>query len=572
MKEVGGACGSAGVSLERGIDCQHSAWGTLSAFTRQMARTLRRASRIACAWIGLSEAVGFRAPPAARAREVPDTSQPWLNASSAATARSPKDLLSAAVPPVPSYRASVLNVSNISRGKSESTHAQEQSHQTAEDPQPPTQHAAAAPTLPLSLPPQTEPEESHPVGAREEIKLDTRSPSSSSGTSAASGLNLFREVTIRPAPSATIANPALAEIARFSDARRSGPLTYVLRLTQSAIHDSNVAASATTPRQDLQLSIGPSVLAQLGNEETRWRVGGAYLGAFTDFVNRSAQQTFDHLGTLSINSNTNRIRFSLQTSAHRLTSSFPDIGERVTRTTFYGAGTMVCKWSEKLSSELNADFTDSTFDRFLSSKEYRLQSLHLYEFSAKTRIGLGSAVGRLIPSLGDEQSYVQGLARVEYRPTEKLFFNALCGLDRREFETSSTHSINPVYQGVASWSITPKTSLTINAGRRSFSSARLAFQNFAVSTTGISLSHQLTHSISASITGEYDKSIYSSTASTVRADRIDHYYRGRFELAWALKRWISAGSFLEISENDSQGEGAQPFSRTRVGITLNLSF
>jgi hypothetical protein len=129
-----------------------------------------------------------------------------------------------------------------------------------------------------------------------------------------------------------------------------------------------------------------------------------------------------------------------------------------------------------------------------------------------------------------------------------------------------------VYQGTASWYITPKTSLTLNAGRRSFASASLAFQTFAVSTTGISLMHQLTPSVSATITGEREKSVYSSTSSGVNADRIDHYYRGRIELAWALKQWLSAGSFLELSENNSRGEGAQPFSRTRVGITINLSF
>jgi hypothetical protein len=129
-----------------------------------------------------------------------------------------------------------------------------------------------------------------------------------------------------------------------------------------------------------------------------------------------------------------------------------------------------------------------------------------------------------------------------------------------------------VYQGTANWSITPKTSLTLNAGRRSFSSASLAFQNFLVSTTGISLMHQLTPSVSAAITVERERSVYSTSSSGVNADRIDHYHRGRLELAWAIKRWLSAGSFLELSENKSQGQGAQPFSRTRGGISVNVSF
>jgi hypothetical protein len=89
---------------------------------------------------------------------------------------------------------------------------------------------------------------------------------------------------------------------------------------------------------------------------------------------------------------------------------------------------------------------------------------------------------------------------------------------------------------------------------------------------GISLIHQLTHSVSATITGEREKSVYSSASSGINADRIDHYYRGRLELAWTLKQWLSAGSFFELSENDSLGQGAQPFSRARVGVTVNLSF
>jgi hypothetical protein len=517
----------------------------------------------------LAEAVGFRAPPPVGARDFSISSIARYTERPPTHPQSAADRLSAPIPAAPNRRLAVGADSDPEFG---SVPIPPENDRTFQDDQPSLQAAAASPLLPLDFSIQTHPEKPDLDVHPDRFAINSTATHADANTPAGRGPNLFREITIRPAPSAIIANPALAEIARFSDARRSGPVTYVVRLTQSAIHDSNVAASATNRRSDLQLSVGPALLAQLGNEETRWRIGGAYIGAFSDFVNRSAQQTFDHLGTLSLNSNTNRIRFSLQASAQKLTSSFPDIGERVTRTTLYGAGTMVCKWGEKLSSELNADFTDSTFDRFLSSKEYRLQSLHVYDFSAKTRIGIGSAAGKLVPSLGNTQLYVQGLARVEFRPSEKLFFNVLCGVDRREFETSGTHRLNPVYQGTASWYLTPKTSLTLNAGRRSFSSASLAFQNFAVSTMGISLIHQLTHSVSATITGEREKSVYSSASSGINADRIDHYYRGRLELAWTLKQWLSAGSFFELSENDSLGQGAQPFSRARVGVTVNLSF
>jgi hypothetical protein len=233
---------------------------------------------------------------------------------------------------------------------------------------------------------------------------------------------------------------------------------------------------------------------------------------------------------------------------------------------------MVCKWGEKLSSEMNADFTDSSFDRFLSSKEFRVQSLHLYQLSAKTRIGLGTAIGVLSPSVGIEQRYTQGLTRIEYQPTEKLRFNALGGMERREFQETNTHSLNPVWLATASWAITPKTAIALNFGRRAFASASLSFQNYAVTSTSLSLSHQLTDSLSASITGQYETSKYSSASSGVSTGRQDHYFLGRLELAWALKRWLSASSFLEFSENKSEGEGAQPFSRTRAGLSLNLSF
>ncbi len=411
MKEVGDAGGVAGVALTGGltggIGLQHSApfpRGTILPLGRKF-NQLQRASRIACAWLGLAEAVGFRAPPPVGARDFSSSSIAWHAEKRPAPNQSPAELLSAPIPPTPNRRLSVATASNPEFG---SIPVPPDNNPTSHDDQTPLEASAAGPVLPLDFSIRTHPDQPDLGGHPDHLSINTTATHPDLSAPAGRGPNLFREITIRPAPSAIIANPALAEIARFSDARRSGPLTYVFRLTQSAIHDSNVAASATNRRSDLQLSVGPALLAQLGNEETRWRIGGAYIGAFSDFVNRSAQQTFDHLGTLSVNSNTNRIRFSLQASAQRLTSSFPDIGERVTRTTLYGAGTMVCKWGEKLSSELNADFTDSTFDRFLSSKEYRIQSLHVYEFSPKTRIGIGSAAGKLVASIGNEQLYVQG--------------------------------------------------------------------------------------------------------------------------------------------------------------------
>jgi hypothetical protein len=514
----------------------------------------------------LSEALGFRAPPAVRAQEPQGTTQQEFWRSTGTKNRSPEELLTAAPPPEPSFRFSAARAGRYAAPPNSQLRDQNQT-KSGDSPA----DSRLPPESPI-LPFQQAPEYLNPEGPGKALRLEVKPTAHASDLPPVQERGLFREATIRPAPSAAIANPALTEITRYSDARRSGPLTYILRLTQSAILDSNVNASELNRRRDLQISVGPAILTQLGNEETQWRVGGVYIGAFNDFVNRSAQQTFDQIGSLSINSNTNRIRFSLQTSAQKLTSSFPDLGERVTRTTLYGAGTMVCKWGEKLSSEMNADFTDSSFDRFLRSKEYRIQSLHLYQFSPKTLFGLGSAIGVLSPSAGFEQRYFQGLTRIEYQPTEKLRFNALGGMERREFQDTNSHSLNPVWLATAIWAITPKTSLALDVGRRAFASASLAFQNYAVTSTSLSLSHQLTDSLSVSVTGRHETSKYTSASQAVQAGRTDHYFLGRLELAWAIKRWMSAGSFLEFSENNSEGEGAQPFTRTRVGLSLNLSF
>ena len=598
MREEGGECGNYGAatvpaSAKRdGTDCrpaaplyfesqpdgEHGLWRLSQSASRHKTRAatsmaagpsisrLRRILRIACAWIGLSETLGFRAPPAIRALETQGATQQAIWRSTETKVRSPEELLSAAPPPEPSFRFPAAQERRY--GALPNSQRRDQT-QTAPGDSP--SDSPLPPVFPI-LPLQQAPESLNPEAPGQALQLEVKPTVHASELPPVQEGSLFREATIRPAPSAAIANPALTEITRYSDARRSGPLTYILRLTQSAILDSNVNASELNRRRDLQVSVGPAILTQLGNEETKWRVGGVYIGAFNDFVNRSAAQTFDQIGSLSINSNTNRIRFSLQTSAQKLTSSFPDLGERVTRTTLYGAGTMVCKWSEKLSSEMNADFTDSSFDRFLSSKEYRVQSLHLYDFSAKTRIGLGTAIGVLRPNAGFEQRYTQGLTRIEYQPTEKLRFNALGGMERREFQETNTHSLNPVWLASASWTITQKTALALNVGRRAFASASLAFQNYAVTSISLSLSHQFTQSLSTSITGQYETSKYTSASSGVRTGRVDHYLLGRLELAWAIKRWISASSFLELSENNSEGEGAQPFSRTRAGLSLNLSF
>jgi hypothetical protein len=129
-----------------------------------------------------------------------------------------------------------------------------------------------------------------------------------------------------------------------------------------------------------------------------------------------------------------------------------------------------------------------------------------------------------------------------------------------------------VYNAIASWQATGKSSFSLEGRRRVFSSASLGSQNYESTSLTLSAREMLAATVDATVSIGGERADYKAAATTVDATRRDDFVFTRASVDWALFKNCSLGVFYEFSKNLSKGMEGHPFQRNRAGLSVSLSF
>ncbi len=378
-----------------------------------------------------------------------------------------------------------------------------------------------------------------------------------------------------PVPSTTgVSSPFehYAEMARYSQMHRKGPLSYSLRLSSSAIYDDNILLASSDKRADMHLAVGPALRVLVGGDDSRLRLGANYTGTASWFLKTPAQRAYEQNAGVDGGWSGSRLKLGIRLGLQRTRSGSIDAGDRVGRRVYYAGLTSSYLFTGKLSGELSADVTQATFDSLLGSREYRAQQYFNYEATPKLQLGLGATEGLLRPEGAPGQSYEQALFRVVSQPTAKLGLNASAGVERRHFESGLASTFTPVYTAAASWQATGQTSFSLEGRRRVFSSAALGSQNYESTNLTLSAKEMVSSTVDATLSLGVERADYKAATNAVTATRRDDFVFTRASVDWAVTKNCSMGLFYEFSKNDSKGPQGHPFQRNRTGVSVSLSF
>lgn len=366
--------------------------------------------------------------------------------------------------------------------------------------------------------------------------------------------------------------PDFSELANYTQARRKGPFLYSLRINTSAVYDDNLSLSKANQKHGLQFSIGPSLRLQLGEDGVPLRLGATYAGAMSYFTETSQKRTYDQ--TLGVGSewSGSRLQLNFRTGLQTSHNSSLDAGERTGRSVFYAGGLASYQVGGKTTAELGGDFTQTKFESLLNSSETRAQEYLNYQWSPKLQWGLGTTQGVVNSEASARQTYIQALVRIVAELSGKFGVNASAGNEWRNYESGIPSTTHPVFSAGAAWQATGKTSLTLDARRRTFASAALFAQNYESTSTSLSVHEALTASLSATLAFGLERSHYSASSPGVQSDRTDSYLFSRIGLDWIPRKNLTMGTFYEIGDNDSKGAQGHSFRRNRMGVSLNISF
>ncbi len=378
-----------------------------------------------------------------------------------------------------------------------------------------------------------------------------------------------------PVPTSTGASSPFehyAEMARYSQMHRKGPLSYSFRLSSSAIYDDNILLASSDKRSDMHLAIGPALRVLMGGDDSRLRLGANYTGMASWFMRTPAQRAYEQNTGLDGGWYGSRLKLGLRVGLQRTRAGSIDAGDRVGRQVYYVGLTSSYLFTGKLSGELSADVTRATFDALLGSREYRAQQYLNYDCTPKLQLGLGATEGLLRPDGAPDQQYEQALLRVVSQPTAKVGLSASAGAEHRHFDSGLASTFTPVYNATVSWQATGQTSFSLDGRRRVFSSASLGSQNYESTNLTLSAREMLSATVDATLSVGAERADYKATTNAVTATRRDDFVFTRASVDWALSRHCSLGLFYEFSKNDSKGPQGHPFQRNRTGVSVSLSF
>ncbi|NBV87377.1 MAG: hypothetical protein EBS01_14200, partial [Verrucomicrobia bacterium] len=363
-----------------------------------------------------------------------------------------------------------------------------------------------------------------------------------------------------------------AEIARYSQMHRKGPAAYFLKLGLASVYDDNVSISNSGRTGDLQTSVGPSARVELGSGEAALRLGASYSGAASWFARAPGKRSYEQAGGLDGGWSGSRLKLGFRLGTQSTESASLDAGARVRQQTFYEGASLSYALTGKTSVELSGDASASKFEGLLGSHENRLQEFLNYDWSPKWQFGVGSTQGVLQADGAGRQTYDQALFRVIAQPYEKLGWSAAFGNEWRHFEEGGGGSRAPVFSAGLNWRATGHTLLSLDATRRTFSSASLAGQNYDATSIAVGGREILTPAVDGTVSLGFERANYRAAAPGISSEREDGFYFSRVGLNWLVGRACSLGGFYEFSSNVSTGAQQRSFQRNRIGVTFNVSF
>ena len=338
------------------------------------------------------------------------------------------------------------------------------------------------------------------------------------------------------------------------------------------IFDDNFTVTNGNRKADTLLTISSGLTLTLGSTESRVMVRANYNASGVFFLNHSSENSFDQSLTFDLAYRMQRLTLGLHIRPSLISGSSLDAGDRVGRKIFYAGLTANYNLSDKTSINVNTDYTYASYNGLLSSREARVQAFVNYLVTPKVTLGLGGGYGVLDVDGGQTQTSEQALVQVSYAATAKLSLNANAGWEFRNGGDGVPTSSTPVFSVGAAWTPREKTTISVDARRRTYGSAALVGQNYEATGFSATITQQLRPRISANLTVGYEFTEYQQALVGVDASRKDNYFYTRVGLGFPVNRWCSGNVFYEFSNNSSTGNGARAFDRNRVGMFLSCKF
>jgi len=227
-----------------------------------------------------------------------------------------------------------------------------------------------------------------------------------------------------------------------------------------------------------------------------------------------------------------------------------------------------------LSSEFH--YARQDFNTLISSDEIYGNLFFNYKFSPKLAVGLGAAGGVTTVDIGPDQTFEQGLLRVQYQLTGKISLNASAGVEVRQFDSSDSvgsrsDRVSGVYEIGAVYQPFDGTVITLRGSSRALASAVVANADYLATNVLLGVRQRLLQRVYLGFTAGYEHADYFNTVPGVDVGRNDDYFLIEPAVDVMVTRWFTVGAYYLYRTNDSPIQRFD-YYENQVGMRASFTY
>lgn len=286
------------------------------------------------------------------------------------------------------------------------------------------------------------------------------------------------------------------------------------------------------------------------------------------FLEQSEESSLGHEALLSGAWYGAKSRLGTEFQYSKGTVADEDIGTLVERE--LSSGILDARWdlSSKTAFNSAVKVSHAEYEAFYKETEWRFENSMSWAYSPLLGFEPGFALGYLDAGSKDEQEYTQLLLRGYYRPTSKLSWDGVAGVEFRHSENFSDHT-TPVGRLRAVYELEKKKRLTLEGYQEVRSSAQESLGTYRSTGFSLGLEQDLRGGLLLALASGYDWVRYDKAEAESR--RQDGYYFINARLIYNLNRWWNVGLLLQHRRNDSS-LGSYDYRSNQVALEASLLY
>ena len=354
---------------------------------------------------------------------------------------------------------------------------------------------------------------------------------------------------------------------------RYGQFDFFPRINTGVMYDDNIYIQERDKTADVIWNISPGLRAATGDydkkEASFFQVD--YAPTFLLFWKESRNNTVDHEAKLDFDWRPSKFLVALHQSVADTSGSVVDVGNRVDRQVYLTSLLVQYEISPKTSVSVEGTQAINHYEDVQSFNEWTVAGWLDYLLTPKVRVGAGVTGGWVNNDQSVNQTYQQALGRVAYSLTAKTDLHASAGVEVRQFDDGRDDRFNGVFTLGGTYKPREQTEITVEAHRRTLSSAVLVDQSYTATGLNGTLRQQFLAKYAASLTTGYDHVEYFATRQGVNSDRSDDFFNVRVGVEMGVTDRLDVGCFYQYRQNISN-TSAFEFDNHQFGLQAAYRF